>query len=58
MFVRQCLSCGVIDGRQTLPDEQSGLREQRPCEHCGGSEFEVVAMVEDEPTASLDDEYE
>jgi len=58
MFVRQCQSCGIIDGRHSFPDEDDATAAQDwACEHCGSAAFEVVVMVDDEPAAQPDDEF-
>jgi hypothetical protein len=58
-YARQCLSCGVIDGRATFEDEN----EARPdatwsCEHCGSGAFEAVLIPEEDPVAPVDDVWE
>jgi hypothetical protein len=60
MYVRQCLKCAVIDGRETFEDEgaASSADEGWRCEHCGNTTFEAVVMAEDEPTGAIDDEFE
>ena len=58
MFVRQCQSCGVIDGRHVFPDEDDATAALGwECEQCGSSAFEVVVMVDDEPAEQPDDEF-
>ncbi|MDX6495449.1 MAG: hypothetical protein QOE17_1435 [Gaiellales bacterium] len=59
MYVRQCISCLLIDGRETFDDAQSAARvDEWRCEHCGGTVFEAVVMAEDEPTGEVADEFE
>jgi hypothetical protein len=59
MYTRQCLSCGVIDGRSTFDDEnEARVDAEWTCEHCGGTEFEAVLMPEEEPAAPVDDVWE
>jgi hypothetical protein len=59
MYVRQCISCSVIDARETFDDEQSASRiDDWRCEHCGGTAFEPVVMAEEEPTGEIADEFE
>lgn len=48
----------MIDGRHVFPDEDDATAALGwECEHCGSTAFEVVVMVDDEPTAQPDDEF-
>jgi len=59
MYARQCLSCGVIDGRATFDDEiEARVEATWECEHCGETEFEVVLVPGEEPAAPVDDVWE
>jgi hypothetical protein len=58
MYVRQCQSCGIIDGRTTFDSEdEASAQSTWRCEHCGHSAFQAVVMVDDEPSETPDDEY-
>jgi hypothetical protein len=58
MVVRQCESCGVIDGRHTFHDEdEAAVPSGWSCEQCGSTAFEVVVMVEEDPAEEPDDDY-
>ena len=59
MYVRQCTRCGVIDGRVAFDDEDAAARADGwVCDHCGGTEFEAVVMIDEDVAASPDDPYE
>ena len=59
MYARQCLSCGVIDGRTTFDEETEARAEATwECEHCGADEFEVVLVPGEEAAAPVDDVWE
>jgi|tagenome__1003787_1003787.scaffolds.fasta_scaffold20407472_2 hypothetical protein len=60
MWARQCISCGVIDARETLlaEDEAQAARGRWTCPECGSGEFEAIVMPVDEPPVELSDEYE
>jgi hypothetical protein len=59
MYARQCVSCGVIDGRTTFDDEnEAGAVGTWSCEHCRSIEFEAVLLPDDEPVAAVDDLWE
>ncbi|HEY0387255.1 MAG TPA: hypothetical protein VGC71_02325 [Gaiellales bacterium] len=59
MYARQCLSCGVIDGRTTFHDENEARADAAwTCEHCGAAQFEAVLVPEEEPVAPVDDVFE
>jgi hypothetical protein len=59
MYARQCLACGVIDGRATFDDEnEARIDSEWECEHCGETEFEVVMLADEEPAAPVDDAWE
>jgi hypothetical protein len=55
MFVRQCLSCGVIDARDVFEDEDEAARADHwECIECGSTRFEVVVMPDPEPAIEAD----
>jgi hypothetical protein len=59
MYARQCLACGVIDGRATFDDENEARVDATwSCEHCGSEEFEVVMLPDEDPAAAVDDVFE
>ena len=59
MYVRQCIQCEVIDGRETFDDSQSAAESRGwVCEHCGFTAFEAVVMAEDGSTGDIADEFE
>jgi hypothetical protein len=56
VYVRQCTRCGVIAAPETFPDEDAAAAPAPGwvCEHCGGTAFEAVVMMDTEPLDPLD----
>jgi hypothetical protein len=48
----------VIDTRDTFVDEAEAGIEGWVCEHCGGTKFEAVVMIDAEPIEPANDPYE
>jgi hypothetical protein len=60
MYVRQCTQCGVIDPRESFPDEDAAQMggADWSCVQCGSTQFEPVVMTEADVVDPVDDLYQ